>query len=138
MIEVAERIANETGASLTIGSDPAQCVRGVDFICTDVWVSMGQDKSLWKDRIELLKPYQVNAELIEKTGNPDVKFMHCLPAFHDRRTKVGDEIYREFGLDALEVTDDVFESDRSIAFDEAENRLHTIKAVMVATIGKAA
>jgi ornithine carbamoyltransferase len=99
---------------------------------------MGENKSLWKDRIELLKPYQVNAELIKKTGNPNVMFMHCLPASHDRRTKVGEEIYEEFGLDAVEVTDDVFESERSIVFDEAENRLHTIKAVMVATIGNAA
>jgi ornithine carbamoyltransferase len=138
IIDTARRIAGETGASLTVGSDPETCVRGVGFICTDVWVSMGEEKSLWKERIELLKPYQVNAELIEKTGNPNVKFMHCLPAFHDRRTKVGEEIYREFGLDALEVTDEVFESDRSIVFDEAENRLHTIKAVMVATIGRAA
>jgi ornithine carbamoyltransferase len=110
----------------------------VGFICTDVWLSMGEDKSLWKDRIMLLKPYQVNAELINKTGNPNVLFMHCLPAFHDRRTKVGEEIFREFGLEAVEVTDEVFESKRSIVFDEAENRLHTIKAVMVATIGNAA
>jgi ornithine carbamoyltransferase len=138
MIDIAKSIAAETGASLMVGSDPAVCVRGVDFICTDVWLSMGEDKSLWKDRIELLKPYQVNAELIKKTGNPNVMFMHCLPAFHDRRTKVGEEIYEEFGLDAAEVTDDVFESERSIVFDEAENRLHTIKAVMVATIGSAA
>ena len=138
MIDTARQIAAETGASLTVDSDPEKCVRGVAFICTDVWVSMGEDKSVWKDRIKLLKPYQVNAELIRLTGNPNVKFMHCLPAFHDRRTKVGEEIYAEFGLDALEVTDEVFESDRSIVFDEAENRLHTIKAVMVATIGRAA
>jgi ornithine carbamoyltransferase len=138
MIDTARRIAGETGASLTVDSDPEKCVRGVGFICTDVWVSMGEDKSVWKERIELLKPYQVNADLIQMTGNPNVKFMHCLPAFHDRRTKVGEEIFQEFGLDALEVTDDVFESDRSIVFDEAENRLHTIKAVMVATIGRAA
>ncbi|HSS92647.1 MAG TPA: ornithine carbamoyltransferase [Candidatus Dormibacteraeota bacterium] len=138
MIEIAESIAAETGASLMVDSDPDVCVRGVRFICTDVWLSMGEDKSLWKDRIELLKPYQVNAELIKKTGNPNVLFMHCLPAFHNRRTKVGEEIYEEFGLDALEVTDDVFESERSVVFDEAENRLHTIKAVMVATIGNAA
>jgi ornithine carbamoyltransferase len=138
MIEIAESIAAETGASLMVDSDPDVCVRGVGFICTDVWLSMGEDKSLWKDRIELLKPYQVNAELIKKTGNPNVLFMHCLPASHNRRTKVGEEIYEEFGLDALEVTDDVFESERSVVFDEAENRLHTIKAVMVATIGNAA
>jgi ornithine carbamoyltransferase len=138
VIAIAESIAAETGASLTVSSDPDVCVRGVGFICTDVWLSMGEDKSLWKDRIMLLKPYQVNAELINKTGNPNVLFMHCLPAFHDRRTKVGEEIYREFGLEAVEVTDEVFESKRSIVFDEAENRLHTIKAVMVATIGNAA
>jgi ornithine carbamoyltransferase len=138
MIDAARRIAGETGASLTVDSDPETCVRGVGFICTDVWVSMGEEKSLWKERIELLQPYQVNAELLQKTGNPNVKFMHCLPAFHDRRTKVGEQIYEEFGLDALEVTDEVFESDGSIVFDEAENRLHTIKAVMVATIGRAA
>jgi ornithine carbamoyltransferase len=138
VIAIAESIAAETGASLTVSSDPDVCVRGVGFICTDVWLSMGEDKSLWKDRIMLLKPYQVNAELINKTGNPNVLFMHCLPAFHDRRTKVGEEIFREFGLEAVEVTDEVFESKRSIVFDEAENRLHTIKAVMVATIGNAA
>lgn len=138
MIEVAESIAKDTGASLTVDSDPDMCVRGVSFICTDVWLSMGEDKSLWQARINLLKPYQVNADLVKKTGNPNVMFMHCLPAFHDRRTAVGEDIYRDFGLDALEVTDDVFESDRSIVFDEAENRLHTIKAVMVATIGDGA
>ena len=138
MIEVARSIAKDTGASLTVDADPDACVRGVGFICTDVWVSMGEDKSVWLDRIKLLKPYQVNADLIAKTGNPKVMFMHCLPAFHDRRTVVGEQIYRDFGMDALEVTNDVFESDRSIVFDEAENRLHTIKAVMVATIGNEA
>jgi ornithine carbamoyltransferase len=138
MIDVAQDIANQTGASLTVDSDPETCVRGVSFICTDVWVSMGEEKSLWKQRIDLLKPYQVNEELIRRTGNPNVKFMHCLPAFHDRRTKVGEQIYEDYGLDALEVTDEVFESSRSVVFDEAENRLHTIKAVMVATIGREA
>jgi ornithine carbamoyltransferase len=135
LIATAREIADQTGASVTVDSDIDACVRGVDFIATDVWLSMGEDKSLWHDRIELLKPYQVNADLIRRTGNPRVKFMHCLPAFHDRGTKVGAEIYRDHGLSAVEVTDDVFESDRSIVFDEAENRLHTIKAVMVATLG---
>jgi ornithine carbamoyltransferase len=135
MIETARSIAAETGAKLMVDSDVASSVKGVDFICTDVWLSMGEDKSLWRDRIELLKPYQVNAEMIRATGNPNVKFMHCLPAFHDRNTVIGKQIYSEYGLDALEVTDEVFESPRSVVFDEAENRLHTIKAVMVATIG---
>ncbi len=109
-------------------------VGGVDYLYTDVWVSMGEDTSVWAQRIELLRPYQVNMDMIRRTGNPDVKFMHCLPAFHDRHTKVGKEIYEQFGLDALEVTDEVFESDHSIVFDEAENRMHTIKAVLVATL----
>jgi ornithine carbamoyltransferase len=135
LVATAKQIADQTGASVTVDADIDACVRGVDFISTDVWLSMGEDKSLWHDRIELLKPYQVNADLIRRTGNPRVKFMHCLPAFHDRDTKVGAEIYRDYGLAAVEVTDDVFESDRSIVFDEAENRLHTIKAVMVATLG---
>ena len=135
LVATARKIADQTGASLTVDADIDACVRGVDFISTDVWLSMGEDKSLWHDRIELLRPYQVNADLIRRTGNPRVKFMHCLPAFHDRATKVGAEIYRDHGLSAVEVTDDVFESDRSIVFDEAENRLHTIKAVMVATLG---
>ena len=135
LVATARDIAEETGASVTVDDDIDACVRGVDFVSTDVWLSMGEDKSLWHDRIELLKPYQVNADLIRRTGNPRVKFMHCLPAFHDRDTKVGAEIYRDHGLAAVEVTDDVFESDRSIVFDEAENRLHTIKAVMVATLG---
>ena len=135
LVATARDIAEETGASVTVDADIDACVRGVDFISTDVWLSMGEDKSLWHDRIELLKPYQVNADLLRRTGNPRVKFMHCLPAFHDRDTKVGAEIYRDHGLAAVEVTDDVFESDRSIVFDEAENRLHTIKAVMVATLG---
>jgi ornithine carbamoyltransferase len=136
MIETGRSIAAETGASLIVDSGVDTCVKGVDFICTDVWLSMGEDKSLWRDRIELLRPYQVNAELIRRTGNPNVRFMHCLPAFHDKGTVIGRQIYDQFGLDALEVTDEVFESERSVVFDEAENRLHTIKAVMVATIGE--
>jgi ornithine carbamoyltransferase len=109
---------------------------GVDFIYTDVWVSVGEDAGLWKERIELLLPYQVNAELIRRCRNPDVKFMHCLPALHNRETATGEHLHQEFGLDALEVTDEVFESSGSVVFDEAENRLHTIKALMVATLAE--
>ena len=108
---------------------------GVDYLYTDVWVSMGEDQGVWEERIELLKPYQVNADVVARTGNPKVKFMHCLPAFHNRETKVGQDIFERFGMDGMEVTDDVFESEHSIVFDQAENRLHTIKAVMVATLG---
>ena len=114
------------------------CIRdraGVDFLYTDVWVSMGEPKEVWAERIKLLTPYQVNQSVVDRTGNPNVKFMHCLPAFHNRDTKVGEEIFEQHGMDGLEVTDDVFESERSIVFDEAENRMHTIKAVMVATLG---
>ena len=129
-------IAEETGAKINITDNVDEAVKGVDFLYTDVWVSMGEPDSVWEERIKLLKPYQVNMEVIKKTGNPDVKFLHCLPAFHNRETKVGEDIFRKFGLDGMEVTEDVFESKHSIVFDEAENRLHTIKAVMVATLGK--
>jgi len=128
-------IADETGAKITITENIDEAVKGVDFLYTDVWVSMGEPDSVWEERIGLLKPYQVNMSVISKTGNPDVKFLHCLPAFHNRVTKVGEEIFRKYGLDGMEVTEDVFESKHSIVFDEAENRLHTIKAVMVATLG---
>ena len=128
-------IAKETGARITITDDPKAGVKGCDFLYTDVWVSMGEPESVWKERIELLKPYQVNAALMAATGNPACKFMHCLPAYHNRETKVGEEVYQKFGLDGVEVTEDVFESPASIVFDEAENRMHTIKAVMVATLG---
>ena len=128
-------IAKTTGARITVTDDPAEGVKGADYLYTDVWVSMGEDKSVWAERIKLLKPYQVNADLVEKTGNPRVKFMHCLPAFHDRNTKIGEEMFQKYGLDGMEVTNDVFESERSIVFDQAENRMHTIKAVMVATLG---
>jgi ornithine carbamoyltransferase len=107
----------------------------VDFLYTDVWVSMGEPKEVWGERIKLLQPYQVNSQVVAMTGNPAVKFMHCLPAFHNRQTKMGEQIYEEFGLDGLEVTDEVFESPRSIVWDQAENRMHTIKALMVATLG---
>jgi len=128
-------IAKETGARITITDDPKAGVKGCDFLYTDVWVSMGEPESVWKERIELLKPYQVNAALMAATGNPACKFMHCLPAYHNRETKVGEDVYQKFGMDGVEVTEDVFESPASIVFDEAENRMHTIKAVMVATLG---
>lgn len=128
-------IAAETGARLLITEDVDEGVKGVDYLHTDVWVSMGEPHEVWDERIKLLLPYQVNMGVIEKTGNPNVKFMHCLPAFHNRETKVGEEIYQKSGLDGLEVTDDVFESRHAIVFDQAENRMHTIKAVMMATLG---
>jgi ornithine carbamoyltransferase len=127
-------IAAGTGAKITITEKVEEAVKGADFLYTDVWVSMGEPDSVWEERITLLKPYQVNMNVLKLTGNPDVKFLHCLPAFHNRETVVGEEIFRKYGLDGLEVTEDVFESKHSIVFDEAENRLHTIKAVMVATL----
>jgi ornithine carbamoyltransferase len=135
VVNAAHRIAEDTGARILITDDVDKGVHGVDFLYTDVWVSMGEPKEVWDDRIKLLKPYQVNAEMVRATGNSQVKFMHCLPAFHDRHTKVGEDIYEKTGLEALEVTDEVFESPRSIVFDQAENRMHTIKAVMLATLG---
>jgi len=134
LVEKAKEIAAETGARITLTDNPAEGVRGVDFVYTDVWVSMGEPEEVWAQRIQKLLPYQVNTQLMEQTGNPHVKFMHCLPAFHNTDTEVGMEIYRKFGIEAMEVTDDVFESPASVVFDEAENRLHTIKAVMVATL----
>jgi ornithine carbamoyltransferase len=110
-------------------------VRGADVLITDVWVSMGEPDDVWVERIALLKPYQINADMMRLTGNPNVKFMHCLPAFHNTDTQVGKELYEQYGLEALEVTEEVFESPASVVFDEAENRMHTIKAVMVATLG---
>ena len=135
IVELASSIASETGAQITITDDVAEAVEGCDVLLTDVWVSMGEADEVWAERIELLKPYQINAETMAKTGNPDVKFMHCLPAFHNTETQVGKEIFEKFGMESLEVTEDVFESPASLVFDEAENRLHTIKAVMVATLG---
>jgi len=136
LVSRAQQIAQGSGARLKVTEDLDQGVRGVDFLHTDVWVSMGEPKEVWDERVRLLKPYQVDAGVLEKTGNPGVKFMHCLPAFHNRQTKVGEEIYQKTGLDGLEVTEEVFESDRSIVWDQAENRMHTIKAVMVATLGE--
>jgi ornithine carbamoyltransferase len=136
VVKPAEDIAKTTGGTIDITEDVEAGVSGVDFVLTDVWVSLGEAKELWAERIRLLRPYQVNAEVMRATGNPAVKFMHCLPALHNRDTAIGAEIYEQTGLDALEVTEEVFESDASIVFDEAENRLHTIKAVMVATLGR--
>ncbi|MGW1994683.1 ornithine carbamoyltransferase [Embleya sp. NPDC001921] len=135
IVAKAKEIATGTGARITHTADVGEGVKGVDFLYTDVWVSMGEPKEVWDTRIAQLKAYQVNMDVVKATGNPKVKFMHCLPAFHDRHTKVGQDIFEKTGMEALEVTDEVFESDFSIVFDEAENRLHTIKAVMVATLG---
>ncbi len=136
LVDQCKEIAKETGAKIKITDKVDEAVKGVDFLYTDVWVSMGEPAEVWEERIKLLKPYQVNRDVVKKTGNPKVKFLHCLPAFHNRETTVGEEIYQKYGLEAMEVTEDVFESPMSIVFDEAENRLHTIKAVMVATLGK--
>jgi ornithine carbamoyltransferase len=135
LVADAQKIANQTGARITVTDDLDSGVKDCDFLCTDVWVSMGEPEEIWEQRIDLLKPYQVNREAMEKTGNPNVKFMHCLPAFHNRQTAIGEDVYQRFGLESMEVTEDVFESPASIVFDEAENRVHTIKAVMVATLG---
>jgi len=135
LVDECKKIAANSNGSVTITDNIEEGVKGVDFIYTDVWVSMGESESVWEERINLLKPYQVNKKLMEMTGNKKVKFLHCLPAFHNRDTKIGEEIYKKFGLESMEVTEEVFESDASIVFDEAENRMHTIKAVMVATLG---
>ncbi len=138
LVATCRSIAAETGARLTLTESVPEGVAGVDFLYTDVWVSMGEDPSVWESRIRALKPYQVNMDVVRLTGNPDVRFLHCLPAFHNRETKMGEDIFRRFGLDGMEVTEDVFESAHSIVFDESENRMHTIKAVMVATMAGAA
>ncbi len=135
LVKQCREIAEKSGATITITDDVKEGVEGCDFLYTDVWVSMGEADEVWKERIDLLKPYQINKETMEATGNPACKFLHCLPAFHNRETKVGEEIFQKFGLDGMEVTEDVFESPASIVFDQAENRMHTIKAVMVATLG---
>ncbi len=136
LVAECRKVAEETGARITITDDVDEGVRGCDFIYTDIWVSMGEPDEVWKERIAMLKPYQVNAALMARTGNPDCKFMHCLPSYHNRETKAGEEVYQKFGMDGVEVTEEVFESPASIVFDEAENRMHTIKAVMVATLGE--
>ena len=135
LVAKIQQIAQQTGAKITITDNPQQAVQGADFVHTDIWVSMGEPEAAWRERIDLLKPFQVNADLMNATGNPNAKFMHCLPSFHNRDTKVGEWIYQTFGMDGVEVTEDVFESAASIVFDQAENRMHTIKAVMVATLG---
>ena len=135
-VAIAKNLQEQSGAKLTITDDPKEAVKGVDFIHTDVWVSMGEPKEVWKERIDLLLKYQVNMELMKASGNPQVKFMHCLPAFHDTETTLGKQIAETYGIsNGLEVTDDVFESEMNIAFEQAENRMHTIKAILVATLG---
>lgn len=134
LVKEAKTIAKETGAKLLVTNGLREGVKDCDFLYSDVWVSMGEPEKVWKERIELLKPYQINNDTIKMTGNPYVKFMHCLPSFHNRDTIIGESIYKKFGLDGMEVTEEVFESEASIVFDEAENRVHTIKAIMVATL----
>ena len=135
LVKKCKEIALKTGAKITLTDDVSKAVKGTDFLYTDVWVSMGEPESVWEERIKLLKPYQINSTVLKQTGNPNVKFLHCLPAFHNRETKIGEDVYQKFGINAMEVTEEVFESKNSIVFDQAENRLHTIKAVMVATLG---
>jgi ornithine carbamoyltransferase len=134
LVTQCRETAERSGARILLTEDVETAVRGADFLHTDVWVSMGEPADTWRERIELLLPYQVNDKTLAATGNPDVRFMHCLPALHDRRTRLGSDLFDHYGLDGLEVTDDVFSSPASIAFDQAENRLHTIKAVLVATL----
>ncbi|KAB0479810.1 ornithine carbamoyltransferase [Vibrio chagasii] len=135
LVEECQAIAQSTGAKITLTEDVAEGVKGCDFLYTDVWVSMGEAPEAWDERVAVMKPYQVNMDVIKLTGNPQVKFMHCLPAFHNNETVIGQQVADKYGMNGLEVTDEVFESDYSIVFDEAENRMHTIKAVMVATLG---
>ncbi|MEZ9605485.1 ornithine carbamoyltransferase [Vibrio sp. 10N.261.55.A10] len=136
LVEECQTIAQNTGANITLTEDVAEGVQGCDFLYTDVWVSMGEAPEAWDERVAVMKPYQVNMDVIKLTGNPQVKFMHCLPAFHNNETVIGQQVSDKYGMNGLEVTDEVFESDYSIVFDEAENRMHTIKAVMVATLGQ--
>ena len=135
IINDAKAVAEKSGAKITVTESIKDAVKGCDFLYTDVWLSMGEAEGKWAERIQLLKPYQINADVMKLTGNPKVKFMHCLPAFHNVETKVGKDIQTKFGLDAMEVTDEVFESKASIVFDQAENRMHTIKAILIATLG---
>ncbi|CDT96411.1 ornithine carbamoyltransferase 1 [Vibrio coralliirubri] len=136
LVEECQAIAQSTGANITLTEDVAEGVKGCDFLYTDVWVSMGEAPEAWDERVAVMTPYQVNMDVIKLTGNPQVKFMHCLPAFHNNETVIGQQVADKYGMNGLEVTDEVFESDYSIVFDEAENRMHTIKAVMVATLGQ--
>jgi len=135
LVQQCQDIAGQTHARISLTDYVATAVNGVDFLYTDVWVSMGEPDAVWEERIRLLKPYQVNNEVITMTRNPAVKFMHCLPAFHNRETEVGEQIFQQYGLEAMEITEEVFESEHAIVFDQAENRMHTIKAVLVATLG---
>jgi ornithine carbamoyltransferase len=135
LLAQCQGIGAQTEAKITLTEDVEEGVKDADFLYTDVWVSMGEPSDVWEERIKLLKPFQINADIIKLTGNPGVKFMHCLPAFHNRETKVGEEMYQKYGLDGMEVTEEVFESKHSIVFKQAENRMHTIKAVLVATLG---
>lgn len=136
LLDEVTATAAKTGAKILCTEDTTEGVKEVDFLYTDIWVSMGEPEEAWEQRINLMKPYQVNTDLLKLTGNPNVKFMHCLPAFHDSNTTVGKEMAEKFGMDGLEVTNEVFESEASIVFDEAENRMHSIKAIMVATLGE--
>ncbi|WP_405603054.1 ornithine carbamoyltransferase [Streptomyces sp. NBC_01410] len=136
IVDLARGLAKASGGSVTLTEDVTEGVRGADFVATDVWVSMGEPKEVWDERIALLGPYAVTMDVLRATGNENVKFLHCLPAFHDLGTKIGRDIYERHGLTELEVTDEVFESEHSVVFDEAENRMHTIKAIMVATLGR--
>ncbi len=135
LIDRCRAMAQTTGARITLTEDPAEAAKDCDFVYTDVWVSMGEPDSVWAERIERLTAYRVTSEIMRATGNPHAKFMHCLPAFHNRETEVGEKIFQEYGIDCMEVTEDVFESEASVVFDQAENRMHTIKAVLVATLG---
>lgn len=135
LVDHCREIALHTGATITLTEDPLEAVKGCDFIYTDVWVSMGEPDSVWQERIDLLTPYRVTGEIMAATGNPHAKFMHCLPAFHNRETEIGEKIFEKYGLECMEVSEEVFESSASIVFDQAENRMHTIKAVLVATLG---
>ncbi|MGR5120500.1 ornithine carbamoyltransferase [Vibrio astriarenae] len=136
LIDTCLTIAEHTGATITFTEDVTSGVKGCDFLYTDVWVSMGESAQAWDERVAMMTPYQVNQAVLEATGNPKVKFMHCLPAFHNEETTVGKEVADKYGMNGLEVTEEVFESEASIVFDQAENRMHTIKAVMVATLGQ--
>ena len=135
LVATCKAIAKKTGAELTVTDNVEKGVKGCDFLYTDIWVSMGEPAEVWAERINMLKPYQVNKKTMELTGNKNCKFMHCLPSYHNLETQVGRDVHKQFGLDGIEVTEEVFESENSIVFDEAENRMHTIKAVMVATLG---
>lgn len=135
LVEECRRIADRTGAKITLTEDPVQAATDCDFVYTDVWVSMGEPDSVWEERISLLTPYRVTADIMAATGNPHAKFMHCLPAFHNRETEIGEMIFQRYSIDSMEVTEEVFESEASVVFDQAENRMHTIKAVLVATLG---